>query len=135
MLDESLLLVVVDLHDILPVMGDLFQTVISAEVDEVQNVLLETGSSEADACVQEFGADAGVHADGARNLDDIRLGLLAKRGDGVDRRYSLGEEGVGNQLGEFTAPDAGGDDPLPRNPVCIDVRQRLSGLQAAIRVS
>ncbi len=82
---------------------------------------------------RNFGADAAVHADGPGDLGDIRLRLFTEGGDGVDRGDPLGEEGVGNQFGELAAPDVGGDDLLFRNPVCVDVHQGLSGLQAAVR--
>ncbi len=131
--DEALLLVVVDLHDALPVIRNLLESVIPAEVDEVEDILVEAGTAEADAGVEELGADPAVHADGACDLGDIRLSLFTEGGNSIDRGDPLGEEGIGNQLGELAAPDIGGDDLLPRDPVCVDLRQCLPCFQSALR--
>ncbi len=96
-----------------------------AEVDEVQDILFEAGTAEADAGIQKLWADAAVHADGPGDLGDIGLRLFAEGGDGVDRGDPLGKEGIGDELGELAAPDVGGDDLFLRNPVCVDVHEDL----------
>ncbi len=51
-----------------PVLSDGLQADGLADVDQVQDVLLEAGPAEAHAGVQELGADARVRADAARHL-------------------------------------------------------------------
>ena len=51
-----------------PVLGDLLEADGVADVDEVEDVLLETGAAKADRGVQEFGPDARVGADSVRHL-------------------------------------------------------------------
>ncbi len=46
-LGKAPLLVVVDSYDLLPVVGDLIEAVVPAQVDEVQDVLLEAASAKA----------------------------------------------------------------------------------------
>ena len=55
-----------------------------AEVDEVEYVLLETRTAEADRGFEEFRTDPGVAADGSGDLIYVRTGGLAECGDGVD---------------------------------------------------
>mmetsp|Transcript_21324 Transcript_21324/g.41372 ORF Transcript_21324/g.41372 Transcript_21324/m.41372 type:complete len:260 (-) Transcript_21324:400-1179(-) len=74
---ETQLLVVVDLHDLVPVLRDLLEPEALAEVDEVQDVFLEARSSETDGCVQETLPDASILAYGPANLLDIGPGGLA----------------------------------------------------------
>mmetsp|Transcript_18080 Transcript_18080/g.33015 ORF Transcript_18080/g.33015 Transcript_18080/m.33015 type:complete len:264 (-) Transcript_18080:732-1523(-) len=95
-LNEALLLVVVDVDDLIPVVGDVLQTKRFAHVAEVQDVLLETGSTESDGRVEEFRSNTAVRADGARNLLDVRTGSLAERGDGVHGANALGQKSVGS---------------------------------------
>ncbi len=51
-----------------PVVGDLLESQRLADVNQVQDVLLEAGAAKADAGVQEFGADARVRANCVRHL-------------------------------------------------------------------
>jgi hypothetical protein len=114
--------------DLAPVFGDLGEAEGFAEIDEVEDVLLEAGSAEADGGFEEFRADAGVGADGAGDFIDIGAGGFAEGGDRVDGGDALGEEGVGDEFGEFGGPEVGGDDALAGDPVGVD---RDEGLTAA----
>ena len=55
-----------------PVVGDLLQAQRLANVDKVQDVLLEAGAAEADAGIQELGSDARVRPDRVRHLREVR---------------------------------------------------------------
>jgi len=125
--DESFLLVGVYIYNAFPVVGHLFQTVETAEIDKIEDVLLEAGASETHARVEEFSSDPAVHAHGAGHLRDIRLGFLAQGRDGVDGGDTLGQEGVGHQFGQLAAPDIGGDDPIPGNPAGVDFHNGVPG--------
>ena len=134
LLDETFLLVDVDLDHPFPVIGHLVETVESAKVNEVQDVLLEAGPAETDAGVEEPPADAAVQAHGPGDLRDVRLRLLAEGGDGVDGRDALGEKGVGHQFRQLAAPDVGGDDLLPRDPAAVDLHQGIPRPAPPVRV-
>ena len=71
--------------------------------------------------------DPRVSPDGLRDLGHISSGGLAHGGHGVDGGDPLGQEGVGGQLGQLAGPGVHGDDPVRRNPVLVDLRQRLDG--------
>lgn len=105
---ETVTSVLVHLDDLAPVLGDLRKTHGLGEVDEVENILLEAAATETDTGHQELVANTGVHTDGLGDLIDISTGLLADGGDGVDRRNTLGQHRVGNELGKLGRPDVGG---------------------------
>lgn len=83
-----------------------------AEVDEVEDVLLEARATEADGCAQEFGADARVVADSVGDLVDVGTRRLADGGERVDRRDTLGKHRVGRELRQLRRPEADGQDAL-----------------------
>mmetsp|Transcript_5284 Transcript_5284/g.15951 ORF Transcript_5284/g.15951 Transcript_5284/m.15951 type:complete len:426 (+) Transcript_5284:664-1941(+) len=125
------LLQVVDRHHGLPVPRDLLQAKAPADVHHVQNVLLEARPAKADAGVQELGTDPRVRPDALGDLGHVRPCLLAKGGDGVDRRDPLGKEGVRGELGELRGPQVAGQDLLLRDPLGVHVLEGLDSLQAA----
>ena len=130
---ETLLLVLVDPHDPLDVVRHLLQSLDAAQVDKVQDVLLEAGPAEADARIEELAADAAVHPHDLRYFRDIGARFLADGRDGVDRRDALGEEEIGGKLRELAAPDVRRDDPFAGNPVGVDLHQLIAGLEAPLR--
>lgn len=130
LLREALLLVVVHEDDLVPVGGALVEAVGFAEVDEVEDVLLEAGTAETDGGLEEAAADAIVLADGAADLGHVGTGGLAEGRDGVDGRHALGEEGVGDELGQLGGPKVGGQDVFPVDPVGVDADELLGGGQA-----
>uniref|UniRef100_A0A8R7U5F2 Uncharacterized protein n=1 Tax=Triticum urartu TaxID=4572 RepID=A0A8R7U5F2_TRIUA len=125
--DEAALLVVVDADDLPPVLCHLGEAVALADVDEVEDVLLEAGAAEADAGGEEARADARVLADGAGHLGDVSAGGLAQRGDGVDGGDALREEGVGGELGQLGRPEVGGDDAVLGDPARVHALEDLHG--------
>ena len=83
-----------------------------AQIYQVENILLETRPSETDASAEELGAEARVVADGVGNFVDVGAGGFADGREGVDRGDSLGEHGVGSELGEFGGPEADGEETI-----------------------
>ena len=65
---------------LVPVVGHLLQAHSLADVDQVEDVLLEAGAAKADRGVEELGADAGVGADGLGNL--LHIGACGGGGGG-----------------------------------------------------
>uniref|UniRef100_J3ND73 Uncharacterized protein n=1 Tax=Oryza brachyantha TaxID=4533 RepID=J3ND73_ORYBR len=112
----------------LPVVGHLGEAIALADVDEVEDVLLEAGAAEADAGVQELGPDPGVLPDGVRHLGDVGAGGLAERGDGVHGGDPLRQERVRRELRELRRPQVGGEDPLLGDPVRVHLLESLDGL-------
>jgi len=99
--DEAPALVVVHLDDLFPVFRNFGEAVVLAEVDKIEDIFLETGSTEADGGFQEFGSNAGICSDSAGHFIDIRFGGLTECRDGVDGGDSLGKKGVGGEFGKF----------------------------------
>ena len=99
--NEALALVVVHLDDLLPVFRDFGEAVVLAEVDKIEDVFLEAGSTESNGGFQEFWSNAGVCSDSAGHFIDIRFGGLAECRDGVDGGDSLGKKGVGGEFGKL----------------------------------
>mmetsp|Transcript_2408 Transcript_2408/g.7055 ORF Transcript_2408/g.7055 Transcript_2408/m.7055 type:complete len:600 (-) Transcript_2408:266-2065(-) len=127
---ETRLLVLVHVHDLLPVLGDLWQALGLADVHEVEDVLLEARPAEADRCIQKLGADPRVSPDGAGDLGDVGPGLFAEQRDGVDAADALREHGVRDELRELRAPKIRREDPLSRHPIRVNVHQDLRGRRA-----
>src|SRR5690554_2243148 len=126
-LGKAALLVVVHFDDLLPVVGDFGEAVTAGNVHEVEDVFLETAAAEAYGGFQELGADAAVLAYGAGNFIYVGAALFAEGGDGVDGRYTLGQEGIGGEFGEFGRPNVGGDDALTIDPAGVNVHEGLYG--------
>ena len=128
--DDALLLVVVHPDDAVPILRRRVQAEGFAEIDQVQDVLLETAAAEAGPRLEELRPDAHVGADDARHLVNVRAGRLAEARDGVYRRDPLREEGVRRELRQLGRPDVGGEDAVARHPGGVDVHHRLDGLLA-----
>ena len=79
----------------MPVVGHILQIETLGDVDEIEQILLETAAAEADGGLQKLGSDARVHADGARHLTHVGAGGLADGRHGIDAGDALGEESVG----------------------------------------
>ncbi|KAH9402222.1 hypothetical protein TYRP_016277 [Tyrophagus putrescentiae] len=112
---------------LVPVVGHLGQLQVLAEVDQIEDVLLEAAAAEADARLQKPPPDATVRADGVRHLVHVGPGGLADRRDGVDGADALREEGIRRQLRQLRAPGVGGDDRLRADPVPVDLHQLGEG--------
>ena len=107
---NSMLLPGVQRHHALPVIRDLRQAEMPTEIHQIEDVLLETAATETGPGVEEFRANATVGADGPSHLAHICPTGFAEGGNGVDRADALGQEGIGRELGELTAPEVGAQD-------------------------
>jgi hypothetical protein len=127
---EALLLVIVHENDLIPVSGALIETICFAEVDQVEDILLEAGSSESDGRVKKAVSNTCIHTNSPGDFGNISSSGFTESGDGVDRRDTLGEECVGDELGEFGGPQVGGEDLRPWDPIGVYANERLGGLEA-----
>ena len=57
----------------IPVLGHSLQALLLADVNEVEDVLLEAGAAKADGGLQELGANAGVCADALGHLREASI--------------------------------------------------------------
>jgi thiol-disulfide isomerase/thioredoxin len=126
--DDGVVLAKVD--DLYLVVSDFGEAVVLADVDEVEDVFLEAGATEADTGIEEFRANAGVFPDGVGDFIHVRAGGLTEGGHGVDGGDALCEEGVGRELGELRRLVFGGDDTVFRDSVGIDGVESRDGFLA-----
>lgn len=117
-----------------PICSNLWKVQALAEVDQIEDVLLETTASETDTGLQELGTDSGVKAASIADFVDIGARSLADCGKRVDGRNPLGQQGIGGELRKFRRPEVHGDNLLMTNPASIDIRQRRSRRPAGVRV-
>ena len=96
--DDALLLVLVHPDDARPVLRGGVEAEALAEVDEVEDVLLEAAAAEAGPGLEELRADAPVRADDASDLVHVRPRRLAEAGDCVDGRDPLARDPRGVDL-------------------------------------
>lgn len=129
---EAVLLVLVHLDDGTPVFGDLGEVERLGKVDKVENVLLEARATESNGCLEELGADTGVLADGVGYLVNVGTGSLADSGKSIDGRDTLGKHGVGSKLGELGRPETDSEDTVLGDPVGVDLRESLAGVEARL---
>mmetsp|Transcript_331 Transcript_331/g.957 ORF Transcript_331/g.957 Transcript_331/m.957 type:complete len:525 (+) Transcript_331:274-1848(+) len=132
--DEAVLLVVVDRDDAAPVVRHLLKSNGFADVHEVKDVLLEAASSESHGRVEELRSNAAVRSDRVADLLHVCSRRLAERGDGVDGRDALSEEGVRRELGQLGGPQVGRDDALRRHPPLVHSLERGNSLEARLRL-
>lgn len=125
-LREATLLVLIHLYDLPPVRSDLGKVQAFGKIDQVEDILLEARSTETDGSFQEFRAHSTVLANGEGDLVDVGASRFADGRECIDGRDTLGEHGVGGEFGEFGRPQTDGEDPLRRNPVCIDGSKGLA---------
>ncbi len=92
------LMVVHDNH-LLPVICDFFESEAAADINEVEDVLLEARATKSHRRFQEFRSDAAVRADGAGHFIHICAGFFAQGAHGVDRADALRQESIGSKLG------------------------------------
>jgi hypothetical protein len=99
--DKRHLLIFIHRDHLFPVGSHLLQAARLAQVDQVQDVFLETGATKTHAGSQETRPDPRVRTDGASDFRDISLRHLTQIGDGVDGRDALGQKGIGGQFGQL----------------------------------
>ena len=80
-----MLLEVIHRDHAMPIVGDIRQTEVVAQIDEIQYVLLKTGPPKPDRGFEEFRADAAVGADRTSHFIDIGTSFFTEGGDRIDR--------------------------------------------------
>lgn len=79
-----------------------------------------------DRCLEELGSHSRVLSDGESDLVNVGSGSLTDGRESVDGRNSLGQHGVGSELGELGRPETDSQDPVLGNPVAVDVGKSLA---------
>jgi hypothetical protein len=79
-----------------------------------------------DRCLEELGSHSRVLSDGKSDLVNVGSGRLTDGRKGVDGRDSLGQHGVGSELGELGRPKTDSQDPVLGDPVTVDVGKSLA---------
>ncbi|TKW51028.1 hypothetical protein CTA1_9768 [Colletotrichum tanaceti] len=130
LLGEALALVLVDVEDAHPVVGDGVEVEGARHVGEVEDVLLEARAAEADAGVEELLAQAAVGADALADLLDVGAQFLAEGADAVDAADALGEHGVGHQLRELARPRVDRQDLGLGDPGAVHALEGVGGADA-----
>ena len=105
---------------------------VARELLERVDVLGEAGAAEADARLQELGADAVVQAHPLGHLDHVRARLLADVGDLVDEGDLRGQEGVGGELDHLGRRDVGADEVARRLAAELGAQERAVELDDRI---
>lgn len=98
-----------------------------AQIYQVQNILLEAASAEANTGLEELGPNPGVQTTREADFINICASRLANRRQRVDGRNSLGEHGVCSKLREFRGPEIHRNDLIARNPAGIDIGEGSGG--------
>jgi len=104
--------VFVHLNDLAPVGSNLRQVQALAQVDQVQDILLETRSTKTNTGLEEFRPNAGVIPNGVGDFVNVCPSGFANGGKSIDGGDTLGEHRVRGELGEFRGPEADSEDSL-----------------------
>ena len=122
---DAVLLPGVEQNHALPIVGHIRQTEMATEVDQIEDVFLETAAPKTRACTQKFGSNAAIGADRLRHLAHIRTGGLTQGCNRVDRANSLRKKGISGELGQLAAPQIGAQNLLFRHPLFVDLCQSI----------
>lgn len=109
-LGEPVLLVLVHVDNLPPVRSYLREMKTLAEIHEIEDILLETRSTEPDTGSQEFGANARIEADGMGDFINVGTGGFTDGRQRVDGGDTLGEHGVGRELRKLRGPETHSQD-------------------------
>lgn len=82
-----------------------------------------------DRRLEELGTHSSVLTDSVGDLVNVGSSSLTDGREGVNRGDSLGQHGVGSELGKLRRPEAHGQNSLLRNPVGVDVRKSLASIK------
>lgn len=109
-----------------PICRHLRQVQALAQIHQVQNILLKTTASKANARLQELGSDPAIQPASIANLINICTRRFANRRKCVDGGDTLSQHSIGSKLRQLRRPQVHCDNLLPRNPSGIDIGQRSS---------
>mmetsp|Transcript_24738 Transcript_24738/g.68889 ORF Transcript_24738/g.68889 Transcript_24738/m.68889 type:complete len:240 (-) Transcript_24738:218-937(-) len=132
-LHKAVLLVVVDVHYLLPVIGDLLQANCLADPGQVEDVLLKARPPKPNGCIEKLRADARVLTNGKCHLLDVSPSGLAKRRNGVDGGDPLCQHGVGSEFCKLRAPQVGGENSGAGDPLLVHALENIHGLDSGRR--
>mmetsp|Transcript_3209 Transcript_3209/g.7470 ORF Transcript_3209/g.7470 Transcript_3209/m.7470 type:complete len:224 (-) Transcript_3209:542-1213(-) len=117
---KAKLLMVVNLHNLVPVFSNLMKAKTLTKVYKVKNILLEARPTKTDGGIQEALPNSAIFTNGFCNLLDVGAGSLTQFTNGIDGRDTLGQESIGNKLRKLRRPEVRGDDVIIWNPVLVD---------------
>ncbi len=124
----------IDLDDAFPISGDFGETVISAQVNEVQDVFLEATAAKANRSLEELGTNPMVLSHDKSDFIDIGTGTLAERADRVDRTDALRKERVCRKLRKFGTPEVRREDSISWDPMGVDVHHLGKSGKSGLRL-
>merc|ERR1740120_66475 len=130
---KSDLLVLVHVNDHLPILGNLVQALRFADVNQVQDIFLKARATKANGRAQELRPNPRIGSNCPRDLRHIGPGLFAELRDRVHAAHALCQHGVGHQFRQLRTPEIGGEDPVARDPIGIDVNQHARSSYAVRR--
>lgn len=85
-----------------------------------------------DRRLKELGAHSSVLTDSVGDLVNVGASSLTDGREGVNRGDSLGQHGVGSELGKLRRPKADSQNSFLRNPVGVDVRKSLASIKTLL---
>mmetsp|Transcript_38863 Transcript_38863/g.62945 ORF Transcript_38863/g.62945 Transcript_38863/m.62945 type:complete len:231 (-) Transcript_38863:544-1236(-) len=133
---KPLFLVVVHLNNLIPIFSNLSKSQGLADVNQVENILLEARASKSYRSLKELGTNTRVRANSMSNFINICSCLFAEGGEGIDARDTLCEKSICREFGQLRTPQICGQDSLSWDPVSIYRYQSIhSKLSCAVPVS
>ena len=131
---KTRLLMRIHINNRTPIRRRFHESLLLAEINQIQNVFLETGTAKANARLQKLRPDARVRANRTCHFRDVRTRLLAKLGKRIHTGNALREKRVGRQFRQLRRPNIRRQNALPRNPIRIDVDNRIARFQPGWRL-
>lgn len=156
------LLIVVNINYCLPIHGWFGEMELFTNVDQVEDVFLETRATKSNRSHQEFGANSWISACwrgtlcllikswtewkirkghllrfltySFGNFTDIRSSCLTNWTDSIDAWNPLGKKSICDKLAQLWAPGIHGQDVFLWNPVAVNRGQGLNGFMPLERL-
>ena len=125
---EPGLLVVVHLNHRHPVVGHCVQPQTPRNVNQIQDILLETSPAPSSSGSQHITADARVQRAGLVDGFDVTPDNLADGAERVDTTQSLRQHGISPELGQLRRPAVHRLDQIARHPCLVNRGQRSGSL-------
>lgn len=132
------------LNNSAPVLGDFGKVEGFRQVDQIEDILLETRTTETlsknklhhmtqahtyHRGFQKFGAHSRIFSDGKGDLINVGTGSLANGRKGIHGGDTLGQHGVGGELGQLGRPQTDCEDSVGWDPVGVDGHQSLASVE------
>ena len=107
-----MLLVLVHSDNLTPICCHFWKMETFRKIYEVEDIFLETRTTESDRSAQKFGPNSRVFSDRMSDFLDVGSRRLANGGQRIDGRYTLGQHRVGREFRQFGRPEADGQDAI-----------------------